>query len=1125
MRKRILALALMLVMCLSLLPTGALAADGDETGTCGKNGDNLTWRRYYDDALGGWKLVISGTGAMQDYSFDTYVFGRKEIDFVEIGSGVTSIGRQAFYRCGMKGITLPDTLTVIELDAFQYCSNLQDITFPDSLTSIEMYAFDHCTNLTDITIPDSVTSMDQHVFSSCSSLKNVTLSSNCASIPSSAFWDDRNLERVVIPEGVTEIGLSAFAGCSKLAPITLPDSLTTIVDSAFDGCRALTEIALPDGLERIGYRAFMDCSGLAAITIPDGVTRIYDETFKGCTALESVALPDSVTGIGHSAFQDCTSLKSVVIPDGVMSIERNTFNGCTALESVAVPESVTSINSSAFLNCSSLKSLTVPEGVTSIEMDTFRGCSALERVTLPESLTYIGERAFSGCSSLPELTIPDSVSDIREYAFAGCSSLKSFKLPNSLTFMMYGMFSKCTGLERISFPNGMTEIGPIIFTDCNALTDVYYHGTQAEWDAIKWYEEGNETALAATLHLEDHDYPDWSETKAPACVEPGEESSTCTICGRVETREIPALGHVPDGDGVVTKPSCTEQGYTTYTCTRCGESYQDDFVDATGHDYGAWTVTIEPSCLWSGEKERVCANDPSHVETRTVYALGHDWSEWEVETPATEESTGLQVRTCARCGETETEVIPQIEHVHDYKAVVTKPTCTQQGYTTHTCRCGDSYTDNYVNPLGHDYKKSSKEATCTAAGHTEQEVCTRCGNVRKQGETIPALGHKTELRNKKDATCTADGYTGDEYCTRCGKTIHKGEKIAAKGHQWSAWSVVKAATVNEGGVEKRTCSVCGESETRNTKSKSALNPFTDVKDGAYYYDAVIWAVTHDPQITDGTSDTTFSPDATCTRGQVVTFLWRAKGCPEPNGSENRFSDVRSGDYFYKAVLWAIEQGVTDGTSDTTFSPNDPCTRGHVVTFLWRSEGCPSAKGGDAFNDVPGDAYYSDAVRWAVSRGITDGTSATTFSPNEACTRGQIVTFLYRDITGARGELAPPTISEEEGIRYCQQVFRSIKRDYSKAVAIMGYYARYRDSEGNIATYVEITYRIGNNTRQWKDTVLYVDGDVIHDPIDYYDKMADRAYGAASLHYMQLSIDVTRAAAKQYPGGIVTRDQF
>ena len=169
--------------------------------------------------------------------------------------------------------------------------------------------------------------------------------------------------------------------------------------------------------------------------------------------------------------------------------------------------------------------------------------------------------------------------------------------------------------------------------------------------------------------------------------------------------------------------------------------------------------------------------------------------------------------------------------------------------------------------------------------------------------------------------------------------------------------------------------------------------FVDVATGSYYEDAVDWAVENG--ITKGTDDTHFSPDGICTRAQAVTFLWRAAGSPEPETRAMPFNDVPVGSYYYDAVLWAVENGITKGTSDTTFSPNMTCTRAQIVAFLWRSEKSPAAGTANPFADVKSTAYYADAVLWAVKENITKGTTSTTFSPNADCTRAQIVTFLWR----------------------------------------------------------------------------------------------------------------------------------
>ena len=170
------------------------------------------------------------------------------------------------------------------------------------------------------------------------------------------------------------------------------------------------------------------------------------------------------------------------------------------------------------------------------------------------------------------------------------------------------------------------------------------------------------------------------------------------------------------------------------------------------------------------------------------------------------------------------------------------------------------------------------------------------------------------------------------------------------------------------------------------------DPYGDVSKDSYYYDAVKWAA--ETGVTTGVGDGLFAPEWVCTRGQIVTFLWRASGSPAPKATELPFTDVAADAYYAQAVLWAVEKGITNGTSETTFGPDQTCTRAHAVAFLYRMSGSPAAAG-STFSDVAADAYYSTAVAWAVEKGITNGTSGTTFSPDDTCTRGQIVTFLYR----------------------------------------------------------------------------------------------------------------------------------
>ena len=275
-------------------------------------------------------------------------------------------------------------------------------------------------------------------------------------------------------------------------------------------------------------------------------------------------------------------------------------------------------------------------------------------------------------------------------------------------------------------------------------------------------------------------------------------------------------------------------------------------------------------------------------------------------------------------------------HEHRYEAVVTAPTCTERGYTTYTCACGDSYVADYVDALG----------------HTEAEAV---------------------IENNVDPTCTTDGsYDSVVYCSVCGTELRRTtESVPALGHDW---------------MEDGSCSRCDEVKT------PIVNPFVDVSESEYYYDAIMWAV--EEQITSGTTDTTFSPNDTLLRGHFVTFLWRAAGEPEPT-IENPFVDVATSAYYYKAVLWAYEMGITDGITDTTFGPTMTTTRAQAVVFIWRYKDCPQPTAASSFVDVPSGLWSTDAIAWAVSEGITNGYTQTIFGHNLICSRAQGITFLYR----------------------------------------------------------------------------------------------------------------------------------
>ena len=391
-------------------------------------------------------------------------------------------------------------------------------------------------------------------------------------------------------------------------------------------------------------------------------------------------------------------------------------------------------------------------------------------------------------------------------------------------------------------------------------------------------------------------------------------------------------------------------------------------------------------------------------------------------------------------------------------------TCTEAGNEAYwTCSgCGKYFSDeNGINEiekdswvlktLGHDMTKTdAKEATCTEDGNNEYYTCSRCGGVFKdeagtqattiEAETLKKLGHDWSNKNgicaRCDAKCTETHKPGTT-CSVCHKytsypyvpgaptypatapAVPNGTVTVSPANASKGANVTVTVKPNEGyvletltvtdkngdelkltdkGNGKYTFTMPGSKvEVKATfmEDNSVFNFFYDVPNDAFFYEAVKWAVKSG--VTNGLSDTMFGPYESCTRAQIVTFLWRAAGSPEPKAMSS-FTDVPASTYYAKAVAWAIENGITNGMTETTFAPDATCTRGQIVTFLYRAlKG--TASGSTNFTDVKSDTFYADAINWAVANNVTNGTSNTTFSPNADCTRAEIVTFLYRAYQG------------------------------------------------------------------------------------------------------------------------------
>lgn len=323
------------------------------------------------------------------------------------------------------------------------------------------------------------------------------------------------------------------------------------------------------------------------------------------------------------------------------------------------------------------------------------------------------------------------------------------------------------------------------------------------------------------------------------------------------------------------------------------------------------------------------------------------------------------------------------ECAHEYVEMREEPGCDYSGVAWQECvLCGYETGYTLLDPVGHSFAQwyVTTAPTCTREG-VQVRDCTVCG--ARETAPVPPSGH-AYAAEVKHPTCTAGGYTrfNCQFCT----SYYIADYTQPLGHSYNI-ILLREPTDTARGQVRFTCTRCSESHV-------TYYTFRDIDSDAYYFTPVLWAL--DAGITSGLDDTHFGPAALCSRAQVVTFLWRSAGKPEPVSAANPFLDVPKGSFCEKAVLWAYETGITTGTDATHFSPNASCNRAEVVTFLHRFRGCPEPEEGTGFPDVPAGSFCHKAVLWAAQKGITLGMDDGTFRPLLPCNRAQIVTFLYRD---------------------------------------------------------------------------------------------------------------------------------
>ncbi len=438
-------------------------------------------------------------------------------------------------------VNFPENTKSMSITASAESGTYGDFTYTtiESDTCIEITGYTGTE--TEVVIPSTidgkeVRSIGYYAFNGCTTLKSVSIPYSVWNIDSGAFCDCVNLETVELDflephYGLTTIGYNAFYGCVSLKEIVLPDTVTTMGRSAFSGCTSLASVTLSKNLEKIPEIAFEGCTSLTAVTIPASCADVETAAFKDCTSLAELIIEDGVAEISmngmynNGAFENCTALTSVVIPDSVTAIGDYAFRSCEKLADVTIGENVNTIGAHAFRECKSLKSITMPDSVDTMGEYAFAGCLKLSDITFSANLAALPERAFSGCTGLTSVTVPGNCVSIGGGAFEDCTNLKEVILEEGVGELVrmngwyVGTFAGCTALETIQIPASMYEIDEYTFKDCAALTDVYFTGTQSEWEILS-IGTNNDPLLNANVTFGAYE---------PSAVEPGDVNADGVI--------------------------------------------------------------------------------------------------------------------------------------------------------------------------------------------------------------------------------------------------------------------------------------------------------------------------------------------------------------------------------------------------------------------------------------------------------------------------------------------------------------------------------------------------------------------------------------------------------------------
>ena len=943
--------------------------------------------------------------------------------------------------------TVPATVTTISDGAFVGCP-IKKLTIGSNVTTeLPGWSF----NGGVLEELDVNCLFDKSTFAQITTLKKVTLGDSITEIPNMAFLNCTGLQTVSIPSGLTKIGTQAFFGCSSLQNVTLPASLKEIGYQAFRDCDALTSITFPDNLEKVGDQAFLittdkgHTGSLTTVTfgakIPsfltsNGATSINPQLFTGQDKLTTVDMSKCEnTTISAGLFNGLTYLETIIFPTGLTKIGDNAFTNCKGLKSLEFPDSLTEIGESAFSGCTGLTYISYGSGINDIGINAFGGCTGVNVIDLHRA-TKIGELYYNGANNGDRA--------LTHACIAAAHNVKYYLRTESQASSVKG------NLEWGK--NGNTSNAYYILTAVDAVPD-YTGKTDTPTRAGYTFDHWEKVTVNEGSTITENVYTDansWyfaspTVTVSPASANTYVGGSKVTLTATVSE---PVDGFTYSYQWYSNTSNSTEGGTAISEAT--SETYSPDI--ATGTTYYYCVVTVENGSDNTSATTAVVpvtvANRAGSVtisnnKTAATYGDEPFTFTYEASKAATVTSSDTSVATVQDnngtvtvtiVGAGTTDISVGFAGGTDYSAasdafmltvnkatptvdITAEPASLVGGGTVKLTVSGVPEGGTVTVTQTDDRGSAAKTLDLTANG--EISVCLS-NTTAKYTFTVVYAGD--DNYNGNNASCEVSvtrrhtssvtpGNTVSVPSTPNGtvtvnpSTASKGETVTITTKPSEGYELGSIEVLDKNGDSLKLKDLGngkysfvmpdGKVSVEAEFVKTAATSFADVPANAYFADAVKWAV--DKGITNGLSDTMFGPYESCTRAQIVTFLWRAAGSPEPKTASS-FTDVPANAYYAKAVAWAVENGITNGMTATMFAPDATCTRGQSVTFLYRAlKG--TASGSTNFTDVQSDAFYADAINWAVANNVTNGTSNTTFSPNADCTRAEIVTFLYRAYQG------------------------------------------------------------------------------------------------------------------------------